>query len=213
MWQSFGPRCAGEAAPSPCAWGEGRIWGELEGAAEGRPGCGGLYPEQQQRCSWQSWEVAQAWEGWYMTGFISPLCCEGCRGSSEQNDAPFAGTLFPFPEHNSSVPIAGKAAKSWDFSAKPIAAGAGLAGVDPAQSHGQCPPGRKTGGQTPAAESRAPGGFGNTHCPRFTRCTTTKNFSYVFTCCLIKEVLGQVYTSIILCFTSHRKLEVHTLFL
>lgn len=28
-----------------------------------------------------------------MTGFISLLCCEGCRGSSEQNDAPFAGTL------------------------------------------------------------------------------------------------------------------------
>lgn len=78
------------------------------------------------------WLSAQPWERWCITRFISLLCCKGCMGSSEQNDAPFAGTLLSspssLPEHNGSMSVAGRVAKISDVSEKLIAARSG-AGV------------------------------------------------------------------------------------
>ena len=119
----------------PFHWGEWGIPGKLEGAAEGQPGCGGLCPEQgrpdkQQRRSWQSWEVNFC--STLRTLMDYPVCRKGYTGSSEQNDALFAGTLLSspssLPEHNSSVSVAGKVAKNSDVSEKLIAACSG-AGV------------------------------------------------------------------------------------
>lgn len=79
------------------------------------------------------WLYAQPWEHWWITWFISPLCHKGYRGSCEQNDALFAGTLLSshssLPRHNSSESAAGKNAKNSNVPEKLIAAGSGV-GVD-----------------------------------------------------------------------------------
>lgn len=79
------------------------------------------------------WLYAQPWERWWITQFISLLCRKGYTGSSEQNNALFAGTLLSspssLPEHNSSMSVAGKVAKNSEVSEKLIASCSG-AGVD-----------------------------------------------------------------------------------
>lgn len=58
---------------------------------------------------------AQSWEHWWRTRYIPPLCCKDYAASSEQHDAPFAGTLLSstslLPAHSRACLWQGKMPK------------------------------------------------------------------------------------------------------
>lgn len=239
MCQSFEQHCAGEAAllwgctlsPPAAAVSLGRMGdSRTTGGSGGRAAAvcalnSGQISSEEEAGKAGRWLHDQPWEHWWITRFISLPCRKGYTGSSEQNDALFAGTLLSspssLPEQNSNVSVAGKVAKNSDFSSKLIAAhsgaGVGWSFVQP-RAAGSTYCARKQKGRRCCCGLGA--GCRKRRISRvwqytgslIFRCTTRK-FSFVLTWCLIKEGLGWVYASTILSFMAGWKLEIRTLFL
>lgn len=230
---ALGKQCCYEAALSPrqrlwFPWGEWGIPGELEGAAEGWLGCGGLCPEQErpdkQQRSWQSWEVAfcSTLRTLMYHPVYFPLVLQRLYGKLWAK--PFARTLLSspssLPEHNGSMSVAGRVAKISDVSEKLIAArsgaGVGWSFVQPRAAGGaHCARKRKERHcccrlGAGCRKQRIWGGLAIYRVSDFSDAQQLKTWLFFFTC-LMKEVLGQVYASIIPYFTGAWKLQIHNL--